>query len=191
MKAPLLSLLAITSLGLVGYALYTISTAEPVRPRSRTIPNIERPPDGGPHLRGAPPNPAGGTPLTRMARAVQDEARTPPMQRTPPPGSDPNIEIEEIPDGVPEAALPITRAVAEVTFDRLLTDLEERELEDVADGERGKLYRNVNDAFTALSARLGEDDVELMEDSYQRMQAQMKRLKIEPPAMAARPELLD
>ncbi len=189
MKAPLLSLLAFSTLGLVGYAIYVLNSAEPAKPRSRTAPTAQLPSGPpSPHLRGQRPNPKAGTPLTRIARAVQDEARTP---RMPPPGSDPNIQVEEVPDDVPEAALPLTRAVAEATFDRLLTDLEEREPEDLAPRERDRLYRNVNDAFTALSARLGEDDVELMEDSYQRMQSEMKRLKIKPPTMDARPELLD
>ncbi len=189
MKAPLLGLFALTSLGLVGYAIYVLSSAEPARPRSRTAPTAQLPAGApSPDLRGPRPNPKAGTPLTRMARAVQDEART---QRMPPPGTDPNVPVEEVPDDVPEAALPITRAVAETTFDRLLTDLEEREPETLNPGERDRLYRNVNDAFTALSARLGEEDVELMEDAYQRMQAEMKRLKIKPPTMDARPELLD
>jgi hypothetical protein len=189
MKAPLISLFAVATLGLVGYAIYTLTTAEPVRPRSRANADVHRPHDAA---RRGQPDPEAGTPLTRIARAIQDDASGPGGSPAgPPPGYDPNLEVEEVPDDVPEAALPITRAVAEATFDRLLTDLEEVEPENLADRDRDRLYRNVNDAFTALSARLGEDDVELMEDSYQRMQAQMKRLKIKPPTMDARPELVD
>jgi len=188
MKAPLLSLLALTTLGLVGYAIYTLSSAEPVRPRARKTADVQRPQNADPRLRDRP-NPEGGTPLTRIARAIQDEASAPPGPAGPPPGYDPNIQVEELPEDVPEAALPITRAVAEATFDRLLTDLEEAEPENLADSDRDRLYRNVNDAFTALSARLGEDDIELMEDSYQRMQAQMKRLKIKPPTIDGRPQI--
>lgn len=187
MKALPLSLFAVTTLGLVGYAIYTLTTAEPVRPRARANADVQRSHDAGP--RGQP-DPEGGTPLTRIARAIQDDANGPGGSPAgPPPGYDPNVQVEEVPEDVPEAALPITRAVAEATFDRLLTDLEEAEPEHLADRDRDRLYRNVNDAFTALSARLGEDDIELMEDSYQRMQAQMKRLKIKPPTVDIRPQI--
>jgi len=184
MRASLFGLFALTTLGLVGYAIYTLSSAQPVGPRTRTATDVRRQQGADPRLRGRV-DPEGGTPLTRIARAIQDEASDPP------PGFDPNIQApeeddDEAAEDAPEAALPISRAVAEATFDRLLTDLEEAEPEDLADRDRDGLYRNVNDAFTALSARLGEDDVELMEDSYQRMQAQMKRLKIKPPQLGDR-----
>jgi len=95
--------------------------------------------------------------------------------------------IIEVPDEAPTQEMPVTRQDAEDGFDQLLTRLEEAEPEDLARRERDEIYRDVNSAFRTLSARLGDDEVELLEDSYQRMQAQMSRLKIKPPSFAVEP----
>ena len=172
MKAPLLGLFALTSLSLVGYAVYSMSSAEP--PQQRVLDRRARP---------KAPTETGTTPISRIARAVQERARTPrmPLRATAPDDTTADDTTPNEPQKTQGAALPITRAVAEAAFERMMTDLEETEPEHLGKRERSRLYRNVNDAFTALSARVGKDDVELVEDSYQRMQAQMNRLEIEPP----------
>ncbi len=182
MKAPLLGCLALTSLSLVGYAVYSMSSAEPLQQRIQK----RRAKQKTPATDSTTKQPiAGDAPISRIARAVQKRARAP---RMPPPTV--NTPDEPTPIESPKtqgAALPITRAVAEAAFDRLMTDLEEKEPEHLGERERDRLYRNVNDAFAALSARVSGDDIELLEDSYQRMQAQLSRLEIEPPRIEHTP----
>ncbi|HGG58282.1 MAG TPA: hypothetical protein ENK31_10845 [Nannocystis exedens] len=187
MKTPLLALLALTSLSLVGYAIHSMNNQTPLQQRM-----LER--------RTRSTTPAANTivkrpivdeaPISRIARAVKERTHAP---RMPPPEVDsPDTTAPIEPAKTQGVALPITRAVAEATFERLITDLEEKEPENIGKREQDRLYRNVNDAFTALSARVGGDDLELIEDSYQRMQAQMNRLEIEPPGVEyTLPEVID
>jgi hypothetical protein len=84
-------------------------------------------------------------------------------------------------DPPPIDARPIPKAVAEATFESLISQLEELEPGSLGTVERERLYRSVNDAFTSLSMHLGDDDTAALEDAYTRMQDEMRRLKLQRP----------
>ncbi|MEZ4379824.1 MAG: hypothetical protein R3A79_00645 [Nannocystaceae bacterium] len=180
MRALQLGALALVSFGLVGYAVFSMVTSEPVRPRGRAAASsagAARPAARTPAARDAK------APIVRFARAARSVDAPPTLDAEPPADDD---EAAAFAAAVAEEApvvdaRPIPRAVAEAAFESLISELEELEPEALGAVERERLYRNVSDAFTTLSIQLGENETAALEDAYTRMHDEMRRLRLQRP----------
>ena len=177
MKPLQLGILALVSLGLVGYTIFSMVTAEPARPRTSAAQDV------GPKRRAGPRGAGEEAPIVRLARATRSPSAD--LDTIPAPDDDDDdaaaaMQINEE-EGPPVDARPIPRAVAEATFESLISQLEDLEPGSLGTVERERLYRSVSDAFTSLSMHLGDDDTAALEDAYTRMQDEMRRLKLQRP----------
>ena len=169
--APLVALSAL-SLGLLGYAFYVLTLPSAPRPR-RAAP--------APAAAPSPRYEAEAAPIVRIAEALArepvalEEEVQRPREAAPAPEGPGEI------DGAEALALG-DRAAAEAAFERAMEGLAAIEgPKAIGQERRAQLYREVNDAFTALSVHLGsgpEVDLEALEAAFQRMQAEVGRLDL-------------
>ena len=169
--APLVALSAL-SLGLLSYAFYVVTLPSAPRPR-----RVEAAPAAAP----SPRYEAEPAPIVRIAEALAAEPAAVELQRPREAAPEPTPEAPGEIDGAAALALG-DRAAAEAAFERAIEGLVAIEGPKALGQERrAQLYREVNDAFTALSVHLGsgpEVDLEALEAAFQRMQAEVGRLDL-------------
>ena len=115
MKPLQLGILALVSLGLVGYTIFSMVTAEPARPRTSAAQDV------GPKRRASPRGAGEEAPIVRLARATRSPSAD--LDTIPAPDDDDDdaaaaMQINEE-EGPPVDARPIPRAVAEATFEKI------------------------------------------------------------------------
>jgi hypothetical protein len=154
MKRLLLALAAATAAA-VTYAVVALGTSEEAAPEPTKAVTAPRP---------APPRDSGQSIADAVQRAI-----------------DPPPEPEALRN------LPVVgRVEAEANFDELMLSLEgiaDRD-ERLTRARREELYRNINDAFSGLSATLdpaSAQDMQMLEDANIRMKAMMQELGIRVP----------